>query len=195
METQKTKQFFIRFESSSGSLAVEKHLHGYVRQNFADHLVDEDAIERIVKDIESEQERYFQTHRGQKVEISVYNNGCTDGKFIHIGQMCAVLVLVKGHYVSNPCRSNENLQGTASSWHKVSEELPKEKRYKENTLQGIREWTESNTVLVIDNHYLKTVDCLKNGKWMKLQTCPKDCDGFPIQYLYWMDIPKPPKED
>ena len=125
METKKAKQFFIRFESSSGSLAVEKHLHSYVRQHFADHLVDEDAIERIVKDIESEQERYFQTHRGQKVEISVYNNGCTDGKFIHIGQMCAVLILVKGHYVSNPCKSNENLQGSASSWHKTSEELPK----------------------------------------------------------------------
>ena len=116
METQKTKQFFIRFESSSGSLAVEKYLHGYVRQHFADHLVDEDAIERIVKDIESEQERYFQTHRGQKVEISVYNNGCTDGKFIHIGQMCAVLVLVKGHYYTG---KEDNL------WHKTSEKLPK----------------------------------------------------------------------
>lgn len=75
-------------------------------------------------------------------------------------------------------------------WHKASEELPKEKHYKENTLQGIREWTESDIVLVIDNHYLKTVDSLKNGEWMKLRTHPKDCDGFPIEYLYWMEIPK-----
>lgn len=99
MKIQKIKHFFIRFEGSTGTLAVEKHLHGYIREHFADHLVDEDAIERIVKNIESEQEKYFQTHRGQEVEIKVYNNGCTDGKFIHVGQMCAVLVLVKGHYV------------------------------------------------------------------------------------------------
>ena len=75
-------------------------------------------------------------------------------------------------------------------WHKVTEELPEEKHYKENTLQGIREWTESDIVLVIDNHYLKTVDSLKNGEWMKLRTHPKDCDGFPIEYLYWMEIPE-----
>lgn len=99
MQTFQIKQYFIRFEGSAGTLAVEKHLYSYIRKNFADCLVDEDAVERIVKNIESEQEKYFQTHRGQKVEIRVYNNGCTDGKFIHVGQMCAVLVLVKGHYV------------------------------------------------------------------------------------------------
>lgn len=87
------------------------------------------------------------------------------------------------------------LSESLNPWHKVSEELPEEKHYKERTLQGIREWSESESVLVIDNHYLKTVDYLKNGEWLKLRTHPKDCDGFPIQYLYWMDIPKPPKED
>lgn len=89
----------------------------------------------------------------------------------------------------------KNFLDSENTWHKVSEELPEEKHYKERTLQGIREWSESESVLVIDNHYLKTVDYLKNGEWLKLRTHPKDCDGFPIQYLYWMDIPKPPKED
>lgn len=99
MEIINVKRYFIRFEGSAGTLAVEKHLYSHIREHFADHLVDEDAIERIVKNIESEQEKYFQTHRGQKVEIKVYDNGYTDGKFIHVGQMCAMLVLVKGHYV------------------------------------------------------------------------------------------------
>lgn len=31
-------------------------------------------------------------------------------------------------------------------WHKVSEELPEETHYKENTLQGVREWSESKVV-------------------------------------------------
>lgn len=78
-------------------------------------------------------------------------------------------------------------------WHKVSEELPEETKYVTDTIQGKREWTESKIVLVIDNHYLPSVDCLKNGEWMTLRTHPRDCDGFPIQYLYWMPIPEPPK--
>lgn len=82
----------------------------------------------------------------------------------------------------------------SNPWHKVSEELPKEIKYAENTLQGRREWTESKIVLTIDNHYLPNVDCLKNGEWMKLRTHPRDCDGFPINYLYWMEIPELPKE-
>lgn len=99
MEINHIKQYFIRFESSTGTLAVEKHLYCYIREHFADHLVDEDAVGRIVRNIESEQERYFETHRGQKVEIKVYGNGCTDRIFIHVGQMCITLVLVKGHYI------------------------------------------------------------------------------------------------
>lgn len=99
MEVIHTKQYFMRFEGSSGTLAVEKFLYGYIKEHFADYLVDENTIELIVKNIESEQEKYFLTHRGQKVEINVYGNGCTDMKFIHVGQMCISLVLVKGHYV------------------------------------------------------------------------------------------------
>lgn len=93
------KKYFIRFECSSGTLAVEKHLYNYVKKHFADYLVEQDAIPRIIKNIESEQDKYFQTHRGQRVEIKLYDNSCTDGKFIHIGQMCAVLILVKGNYI------------------------------------------------------------------------------------------------
>lgn len=99
MEIKHIKQYFIRFEGSTGTLSVEKYLYGYIREHFADSLIDEDTIDRMVKNIKSEQEKYFQSHRGQKVEIQVYNNDCTDGKFIHVGQMCIALVLVKRHYV------------------------------------------------------------------------------------------------
>lgn len=101
MDTTLAKQYFFRFEGSAGTLAVEKHLYNYIREHFTDHLVDEAAIEGIIKNIENEQEKYFQTHRGQKVEIKLYGNNCTDGKFIHVGQMCAVMILVKGHYTTS----------------------------------------------------------------------------------------------
>lgn len=158
---------------------MEKHLHSYVRQHFADHLVDDDTIEHIVKDIESEQERYFQTHRGQKVEISVYNNGCTDGKFIHIGQMCAVLVLVKGHYVSNPCKSNENLQESASSWHKTSKKLPK------TDIWVMRKNARSPKVL----KYYPSAD-----RWFYDEYGYTE-EGVREYYDFFMVIPELPKED
>ena len=83
----------------------------------------------------------------------------------------------------------------STPWHKTSEELPKEKHYMEKTLQGVREWKESEPVLVINTLHQKTVDMLINGQWAKLCLNPKDCDGFPIEYLYWMEIPELPKED
>lgn len=78
----------------------------------------------------------------------------------------------------------------ANPWHKTSEELPEELKYVENTMQGRREWTESEQVLVINNHYQKSVDYTKNGEWVRLRNLPKDCDGLKTCYLYWMPIPK-----
>lgn len=80
-------------------------------------------------------------------------------------------------------------------WHKAWEELPQESKYIENTMQGRREWTESEQVLVINNHYQKSVDSIRNGEWVRLRNLPADCDGFKTSYLYWMEIPELPKEE
>lgn len=99
MEIKSVKKYFMRCGTNSGSLAIEKHLYGYIWEHFAEHLVEEDAIGCIVKNIENEQDRYFKEHRGQKVEIFFHGRTWGEIKFIQAGQMHIALIPVKGSYV------------------------------------------------------------------------------------------------
>lgn len=87
--------FSVRFEGCAGNLSIEKQLHTYIRDNYSDTVVSEPAIERIVEDLKSFQDAYFENHRGIKIEIRVNDNYCTGGKFLVVGQMCITLVPVK----------------------------------------------------------------------------------------------------
>ena len=53
-----------------------------------------------------------------------------------------------------------------NGWIDCTKQMPPETKQTSNTLQGHREWTESDSVLVWDSMYGCSVDATKNGKWM-----------------------------
>lgn len=89
------KKYMIRFESSSGSLAVEKSMHSYIRENYADCIVTEEGIEKIVDDLRTQVTRYLNTHRGKLVEVNCYKTRIGEGCFISVGSVSMSLVAVK----------------------------------------------------------------------------------------------------
>lgn len=89
------KKYMIRFESSSGSLAVEKSMHTYIRENYADCIVTEEGIEKIVDDLRTQISGYLETHRGKPVEVSLHKNAVRDGYFLAVGSVSMNLIAVK----------------------------------------------------------------------------------------------------
>ena len=76
-----------------------------------------------------------------------------------------------------------------NGWIDCSKQMPKETKQCSDTLQGHREWTESNLVLAWDSMYGCRIDCTKNGKWMSEQRC-----GYTGQIVHgiiaWRPIPE-----
>ena len=67
--------------------------------------------------------------------------------------------------------------------------MPPETKYEEDTMQGHREWTESEPVLAWDSMYGPRVDWTRNGKWISEQTggyTGQICHGI----IAWRPIPK-----
>lgn len=67
--------------------------------------------------------------------------------------------------------------------------MPPEMKQESDTLQGHREWTESEPVLAWDSLYGCRVDWTRNGKWMSEQTggyTGQVCHGI----IAWRPIPK-----
>ena len=56
-----------------------------------------------------------------------------------------------------------------NGWIDCTKQMPQETKQTSDTLQGHREWTESDRVLVWDSMYGCSVDATKNGKWMSEQ--------------------------
>lgn len=76
-----------------------------------------------------------------------------------------------------------------NGWIECSRQMPKETKQWSDTLQGRREWTESDLVLAWDSMYGCRVDCTKNGKWMSEQR-----GGYTGQVVHgiiaWRPIPE-----
>ena len=76
-----------------------------------------------------------------------------------------------------------------NGWIDCRKQMPKETKQWSDTLQGHREWTESDLVLAWDSMYGCRVDATKNGKWMSEQRC-----GYTGQVLHgiiaWRPIPE-----
>ena len=76
-----------------------------------------------------------------------------------------------------------------NGWIDCTKQMPPEIKQTSDTLQGHREWTESNRVLVWDSMYGCRVDVTKNGKWMSEQR-----GGYTGQIVHgiiaWRPIPK-----
>ena len=56
-----------------------------------------------------------------------------------------------------------------NGWIDCTKQMPLETMQTSDTLQGHREWTESDRVLVWDSMYGCGVDATKNGKWISEQ--------------------------
>ena len=76
-----------------------------------------------------------------------------------------------------------------NGWIDCRKQMPKETKQWSDTLQGHREWSESDLVLAWDSMYGCRVDATKNGKWMSEQIC-----GYNGQVLHgiiaWRPIPE-----
>lgn len=90
------KRYFIRFECTAGTLAVEKAMHKYIRETYADCVVSEDRIKTIKTDIEREMEQYMMLHKAARpVMVSVHNGIDDNIMHITIGQMSMTLIKIK----------------------------------------------------------------------------------------------------
>ncbi|MBR6907117.1 hypothetical protein IKN40_01055 [bacterium] len=80
-----------------------------------------------------------------------------------------------------------------NSWIDCLKQMPPEKKQCSDTLQGHREWTESDIVLVWDSMYGCGIDSTKNGKWRREQR-----GGYTGQVVHgiiaWRPIPEFNKE-
>ena len=76
-----------------------------------------------------------------------------------------------------------------NGWIDCAKQMPKETKHCSDTLQGHREWTESDLVLAWDSMYGCRVDATKNGKWMSEQR-----NGYAGQIVHgiiaWRPIPE-----
>lgn len=76
-----------------------------------------------------------------------------------------------------------------SGWIDCAKQMPPEVKQYSDTLQGHREWTESDLVLAWDSLYGCRVDATKNGKWMSEQR-----GGYTGQVVHgiiaWRPIPE-----
>jgi hypothetical protein len=76
-----------------------------------------------------------------------------------------------------------------NGWIDCAKQMPPEQKQYSDTLQGHREWTESDLVLAWDSLYGCRVDATKNGKWMSEQR-----GGYTGQVVHgiiaWRPIPE-----
>ena len=76
-----------------------------------------------------------------------------------------------------------------NGWIDCTKQMPPETKQTSDTLQGHREWTESDMVLAWDSMYGCRVDATKNGKWMSEQR-----GGYTGQVVHviiaWRPIPE-----
>ena len=76
-----------------------------------------------------------------------------------------------------------------NGWVDCTKQMPPETKQTSGTLQGYREWTESDMVLAWDSMYGCRVDFTKNGKWMSEQR-----GGYTGQIIHgiiaWRPIPE-----
>jgi hypothetical protein len=56
-----------------------------------------------------------------------------------------------------------------NGWIDCAKQMPPEVKQYSDTLQGHREWTQSDLVLAWDSFYGCRIDATKNGKWMSEQ--------------------------
>jgi hypothetical protein len=75
-----------------------------------------------------------------------------------------------------------------NGWINAAVEMPIEHKEESDTLQGHREWTESNRVLAWDSVYGPCIDWTKNGEWASEKR-----GGYQGQVVHgiiaWMPIP------
>lgn len=76
-----------------------------------------------------------------------------------------------------------------NGWIDCTKQMPKETKQWSDTMQGHKEWTESDRVLVWDSMYGCGVDATKNGKWISEQR-----NGYTGQVVHgiiaWRPIPE-----
>lgn len=92
------KKYFIQFNDTGCTLAIEKHLYSFIREKYDHTAIPENFIPVMVEDLKREQESYFLEHRGSRVSISSHASGVNGNYFVNAGNVCAVLIEIRREF-------------------------------------------------------------------------------------------------
>ena len=119
-------------------------------------------------------------------EITPYLGACGSQIAAEASNKIAAFVFVKD-MLNNFEVKEVNLNN--NGWIDCTKQMPKETKQTSDTLQGHREWTESDMVLVWDSIYGCGIDSTRNGKWRR-----EGKGGYTGQVVHgiiaWRPIPK-----
>ena len=89
-------KYFIKFDCTAGSLAIEKAMYHYIREHYDYSLVEEDKIESIAQDLRREIDAFLLLHRQAKpIEVRATKHSFSDTWGIQVGQMYVTLYEVR----------------------------------------------------------------------------------------------------
>ena len=134
-----------------------------------------------------EYENYVHTHN------DILKLFCEDGSHYEVPVGAWIVKTPDGHNVPSIAKYIQKEQPEVNAenngWIDCRKQMPKETKQWSDTLQGHREWTESEPVLAWDSVYGCRVDATKNGKWMSEQK-----GGYTGQIVHsiiaWRPIPE-----
>ena len=139
------------------------------------NYIDKDALVAEIRRMIKNSELYIEHHRD--------NNDRLRYSFEHQRlAMCELLSFIDTLEVKEVNLYN-------NGWIDCAKQMPPETKRTSDTLQGHREWPESDMVLAWDSEYGCCVDVTKNGKWMSEERC-----GYTGQIIHgiiaWRPIPE-----
>ena len=182
----------------------------FEKAKFGDRFVTRGGQEalflRLTENSEYQFADFYVKDWGQ-IRVNRENGKCLNGPDIEndiVGMMPSFpsnLDEAAEKYSENILANNEDLQDAIEDAFKAGAEwmagqgwiddgsMPPETKQESDTLQGHREWTESEPVLAWDSIYGCRVDWTRNGKWMSEQTggyTGQVCHGI----IAWRPIPE-----
>lgn len=84
--------YYINFCGRACSLAAEKAIYPYLKDNYDGSVISESAIQTVVDEINAQIEHYFISHKGQKIECCSHRGG--PGYYVNVGQLYMTLIKI-----------------------------------------------------------------------------------------------------
>lgn len=88
-------KFFISGQGTGGTLAIEKFLNAYFHENYFYALVSEEKLPQIIDDLSAVQGRYFEIHKGKRVNIGFATSYNDERLYLNIGDLSYTFVKIQ----------------------------------------------------------------------------------------------------